>query len=131
MTTIPTTSTEARPTSRQRAGLLLSGIYFVLNLPSVLEAAPDGEVGPPMSVMVLSTALSVLGLLATVLAWRSLTRVWTRVLAACLVVITLTSLPALFVDVPAVVKALVAVGIVWTLVALVLVFSERETDAGA
>ncbi|WP_269090348.1 hypothetical protein [Nocardioides baculatus] len=37
--------------------------------------------------------------------------------------VTLTSLPAFFVDVPAVVKIFVAAGVVWTIVMVVLMFS--------
>ena len=44
-------------------------------------------------------------------------------IAACLVVMVLTSLPALFVDVPAPLKAAVALSLVVTLAALVLMFS--------
>jgi hypothetical protein len=112
-----------RPTTRQKVGLGLAGFYFVTNLPSVFEAAPAGKTGPPMSVMAVDSALALIGIVATVLAWRTMSRRWTGTLAAALVVTTLTSVPGLFVDVPAFVKALVAAGIVWTLVVLVLVFS--------
>ena len=37
--------------------------------------------------------------------------------------VTLTSLPAFFVDVPAGLKVVVAVGVVWTIVMVVLMFS--------
>ena len=122
-TTSTAASVPVRPTTRQKIGLGLAAFFFVTNLPSVFEAAPDGKTGPPMSVMVLDSTLALIGLVAAVLAWRTMTRLWTGGLAACLVLITLTSVPGLFVDVPAFVKALVAAGIVWTLVVLVLVFS--------
>jgi hypothetical protein len=112
-----------RPTTRQKVGLGLAAFFFVTNLPSVFESAPDGETGPPMSVMALDSALALVGVVATVMAWRSMSRLWTGTLAASLVLITLTSVPGLFVDIPAFVKALVAAGIVWMLVVLVLVFS--------
>ena len=112
-----------RPTTRQKVGLGLAAFFFVTNLPSVFEAAPGGQDGPPMSVMALDSLLALVGVVATVLAWRTMSRLWTGVLAASLVLITLTSVPGLFVDIPAFVKALVAAGIVWMLVVLVLVFS--------
>ena len=123
VTTAAATQVAVRPTTRQKVGLGLAAFYFVTNLPSVFEAAPAGKTGPPMSVMAVCSVLSVVGVVATVMAWRTMSRLWTGTLAASLVVITLTSVPGLFVDVPAFVKALVAAGIVWTLVVLVLVFS--------
>ena len=122
-TTSTTTPVDTRPTTRQKVGLGLAGFYFVTNLPSVFEAAPAGKTGPPLSVMALDSVLALIGVVATVLAWRTVSRLWTGVLAASIVLLTLTSVPGLFVDVPAFVKALVAAGIVWTLVVLVLVFS--------
>ena len=120
-----TTVRESAPAlnTRNKIGLALAGLLSLSNIPSVIEPAPDGEVGPPMEVMLLDTVLGVIGLVAVVIAWRSGSKAALRVTGACLVVSLVTSLPALFVDVPSVIKILVAVFTVVTLVTLVLMFS--------
>ena len=50
-------------------------------------------------------------------------------MAGAIIVITLTSLPAFFVDVPMWVKVLVGVSVVWTVVAVVLMFSGDRRPA--
>lgn len=107
---------------RQRAGLIIAGLLSLISLPSALVPTPDGEVGPPFAILVLSTALGVIGLVAVVLAWRG-NRAALRVAAGAIIVNLLTSLPALFVDVPPAVKVLVAVGILVSVAALILMFS--------
>lgn len=110
--------------TRNKIGLALAGVISLTNVPSVFQGgAPDGEVGPPMEVLLVGTVVGAIGLVAVVIAWRTGSRTALRVTAACLVVSLVTALPALFVDVPAFIKILVAVFTVITLVALVLMFS--------
>lgn len=116
---------ETGPTlnTRNKIGLVIAGLISLANVPSVLEAPPEGEVGPPMMVLLADTVCGVIGLVAVVIAWRSGSRTAIRVAAACLVVALVTALPAFFVDVPAFIKILVAVFTLVTLTALVLMFS--------
>jgi hypothetical protein len=108
--------------TRQKVGLVISGLINLSNIPSALMPTPDGETGPPYAVLLLSSVLGVIGLVATVLAWRG-NRKALRVAAGALVINVLTALPAFFVDVPAFIKALVALAVVVTVAALVLMFS--------
>ncbi len=112
--------------TRNKIGLALAGLISLVNVPSALEGTPDGEVGPPMVVLYLDTVVGVIGLVAVVVAWRSGSRVALRLAAACLVVALVTALPALFVDVPAVIKILVAAVVLVTLATLVLMFSGQS-----
>ncbi|MGI8645350.1 MAG: hypothetical protein ACR2JD_03375 [Nocardioides sp.] len=107
---------------RQRAGLVIAGLLSLVSLPSVLVPTPEGEVGPPYAILVLSTVLGVIGLVAVVLAWRG-NRAALRVAAGAIIVNLLTTLPALFVDVPLFVKVLSAASILIAVVALILMFS--------
>lgn len=110
--------------TRNKIGLAVAGLISLTNVPSVLEGGvPDGEVGPPMEVLLADTILGVIGLVAVVIAWRTGSSTALRVTAACLVISLVTALPALFVDVPSFIKILVAVFTIITLVALVLMFS--------
>ena len=109
--------------TRNRIGLVLAGVISLGNAPSVLEPSPDGEVGPPFIVLLADTLCGVIGLVAVVIAWRTGSRAALRIAAACLVIALVTALPAFFVEVPAVVKLLVAAFTIATLAALVLMFS--------
>jgi hypothetical protein len=115
--------------TRNKIGLALAGVLSLSNVPSVLEPTPGGEVGPPFTVMLADTVLGVIGVVAVIVAWRTGSRTAVRVTAACLVISLVTSLPALFVDVPAVVKILVAAFTIITLTTLVLMFSGDRRSA--
>ena len=115
-------------TTRQKVGLVVCMLYCLTNIPSVLFPAPDGEEGPPLAILVVGSVLGVVGLVAAVLAWRG-NRVALRVAAGAMIVITLTGLPAFFVDVPMGIKALVGFSVVLTMLAVVLMFSTDRRPA--
>lgn len=123
-TASPSTSSRAAWSTRNKVGLGLAIAYAIANLPSALTPPPDGAGdAPPMAILVVCTVLSAVALVAGVIAWRSGSRPAARLTAASLIVVTLTGLPAFFVDVPAWVKLIVAAGVVLTVVFTVLIFS--------
>ncbi len=115
--------------TRNKVGLGLAIFYGVTNIPSFLFSAGDGEEGPPLAVMIVSSVLAVVAVIGGVMAWRKRSRPAARLTAASVIVITLTSLPAFFVDVPAGVKAFVALGVVYTVATVVLMFSTSRRPA--
>ena len=125
MTAAPTTTS----TGRQRAGLTLAGLLSLVNIASAFGPQPDGPVGPPPVVLWAGTVLGVVGLVAVVVAWRIGSRAALRVAAGTLVVTALTAVPAFFVDVSPFVKALVAVSVLLTVTAIVLMFSSDRRPA--
>lgn len=119
-----TTSTRATWSTKNKIGFVLAIVYAITNLPSVFfPTDTGGEAGPPYAVLLVCTILSAVALVATPVAWRTGSKPANRLSAASLIVVTLTSLPAFFVDVPAGLKAIVAAGVVWTIVMVVLMFS--------
>jgi hypothetical protein len=121
--------TVAGTTTRQKVGLVLAAVYGLANIPSFLAGDPDpGESGPPMAVLVVSSILGVIGLVAAIWAWRG-NRLALRVAAGAMILVTLTGLPAFFVDVSMAVKALVGFSVLLTLVAVVLMFSADRRSA--
>ena len=123
MTSSTYTPTSAGVTGKQKVGLVLAALFSLSNIPGVLAGSPDpGEEGPPMAILVIGSVLGVIGLVAAVLAWRG-KRVALRVCAGAIIIITLTGLPAFFVDVPMAIKALVGFSVVLTIVIVVLMFS--------
>ena len=82
-----------------------------------------------MEVLVADSILGIIGLVAVVVAWRSRSDRAARAAVGSIVLIMLTGLPAFFVDVPPVVKAMVGVFVLITVLASVLTLSgpwERE-----
>jgi hypothetical protein len=128
MTTTATTDTSTTTWStKNKVGLGLALFYALVNLPSAVLPAPEGaEDGPPMAILVVCSVLAAVALVAGVMAWRTGSRPAARLTAASLIIITLTSLPAFFVDVPAAIKILVAAGVVLTVVFTVLIFSPSK-----
>jgi len=117
--TMTATAHRAGTTIKQKVALVLAGLYSLANVPSVLTAPSDGEVGPPMALLVLDTLLGVLGVVAVIVAWRG-NRLALRLAAGATILITITALPALFVDVPMWLKGLVGVSVVGTVVVVAM-----------
>ncbi len=117
--------------TRQKVGVALAALFSLSNVPSAfMPGVPEGEVGPPMAVLVFGTVLGVVGLVATVPAWRG-HGVAMRLLAGSCVLALLTSLPAFFVDVPTAIKVAVAVSVIWVVAACALMFSGSRVTAQA
>jgi hypothetical protein len=128
MSALATSTTSSTVGTKQKVGLVICALYSLANIPSVLFPAPDGEEGPPLAILAVSSLLGVIGLVCAVMAWRG-NRVALRVAAGSIILITLTGLPAFFVDVPMAIKALVGFSVVLTVVALVLMFAASRPAA--
>ena len=128
MTTTAAADTTVRApwSTKNKVGLGLAIFYALVNLPSAFTPVPEGDAGPPMAILVVCTVLAAVALVAGVMAWRSGSRPAARLTAASLIVVTLTSLPAFFVDVPAGIKILVAAAVVLTVAFTVLIFSPSK-----
>ena len=128
MTMTAATPVRSRLTTTQKVGLVLCFLNSLWSVPSFLEGDPaPGQDGPPEVVMILASVLGVIGCVASVLAWRG-SGVALRIAAGSIIIDTLVSLPAFFVDVPTGLKVLVAVGVVLCVVTIVLMFSgDRRT----
>jgi O-antigen/teichoic acid export membrane protein len=120
-------------TGRNRAGLLITFVLGVINLPSAFTPAPggDGGDGPPLGVLILGSICGLIMAGACWVAWRQGKRAAVRVAAGVSILQALSAVPAFFVDVPAVVKALVAVLVVVTFVGVVLMLSPERRNPAA
>lgn len=116
-------------TTKNKVGLGLAVFYGIANIPSFLEATDPGKDGPPLSIMIICSILGVVAAVAGVIAWRNLSRSAARLTAASVIVLTLTSLPAFFVDVPAAIRVLVAASVLLTVAIIVLMFSPAKRSA--
>lgn len=116
--------------TRQKVGLVLAALINLTAIPSVLFPTPDGDEGPPMAVLVVTTILGLIGLVAVVLAWRG-NKLALRVAAASLIVQALLAIPAFFADIPAGIKLAAGASVVVTIIAVVLMFSPARRPAAA
>ncbi len=117
------TNAGSRTTTKQKVGLVLAMLYGLGNIPGFLAGEPDpGEEGPPLAILVIGSILGTIMLVGAIWAWRG-NRVALRVAAGAMILVTLTGLPAFFVDVPMWVKALVGGSVLLTVTAVVLMFS--------
>lgn len=114
---------------RQKVGFVLA---ILLALPNfIFTPTPDGEVGPPTSILIADAVLAAVVIAAIAFAWVRGSFVAARLGVAALVLITLSALPALFVGVPAWVKLLVSAVVVVNLIvaALILTPARRATTS--
>ncbi|RNL77738.1 hypothetical protein [Nocardioides marmorisolisilvae] len=130
MTNLTTSSAATTWTTKNRIGIALAVLYAVANIPTVLIPAGNDD-GPPFAVGLICTILAVVATAAGVVAWRQGSRSAARLAAASLIVITLSALPAFFLDVPAAVKVLAAVGVLLMVAIVTLVFSGAPGEARA
>lgn len=110
--------------ARARIGFWIAVVLAVLDLPQFLFAAPPGTEGPPLEVMLFTTVMGVLTLVAAVLAWRGGRRSMLRAMAVTRILSAITALPAFVIDgVPPLFVAWAAATIVLAITAVVLLMS--------
>ncbi|MEO6881201.1 MAG: hypothetical protein ABI181_09700 [Mycobacteriaceae bacterium] len=115
--------------TKNRVGLVLAGLLGVLDLGALASPTPDGEVGPPIGILVISALSGVVTVVAVVLTWWRRQPGAVRIAAGARILSMITSLPAFFVDVPSGLKVLVALFVVLTLVSVVLMLSPARRTA--
>ena len=116
-------------TTRTRVGLVLAVVLGLADVVSTFFPTPDGEVGPPLAIVILGGVIGLATLAAVAVAWRSGRRGALRIVAGTRVLSAITALPAFFVDIPAWLKLVVAVLVVLTVVCVVLVLSPARQPA--
>jgi peptidoglycan/LPS O-acetylase OafA/YrhL len=118
-------------TTRTRAGLVLAALLGVGDLVALFFPTPEGEMGPPYSILLLGAVLGLATLAGVAAAWRTGRRGALRLVAGTRVLSAIAALPAFFVDeVPAVLKLLAAVAVVLTVVCVVLVLAPARRPTG-
>ena len=117
--TTPTTTTV-------RAGLALSAIIGLGNLPFLFLDIDWGAEEPPFALLLLNAAIGMVSVVCVALAWNSGNRKAIRINAAALIINALMVLPGLFMETPAFITITSAVIVVATLVAVVLTM--RRSD---
>ena len=126
MTTLETTAGRtARLSVKNKIGLGLAALLGLTDLTSLLGPQPaEGEAGPPMAVLIAGTILGLITVVAVVYVFRTASRTGSRIVAGSRILSMITALPAFFVEgVPAPLVAIVAIGVIVTLLTVWLVLA--------
>jgi len=115
------------PSATVRAGLALSAILGLGNLPFLFLDINWGAEEPPFALLLLNAAIGMVSVICAVVAWNTGNRKAIRINAAALIVNALMVLPGIFMESPAFITIISAVIVVATLVAVVLTM--RRSDA--
>lgn len=127
--TTPTTPATTTPTGTVRAGLALSAIIGLANLPFLAPDIDWGPEAPPYALLVLAAAVGMVSVVCAAIAWNSGDRRALRVNAAALIFNALMVLPGLFGDTPALITIASALFVVSTVAAVILTM--RRSDGHA
>ena len=112
-----------------RAGLALSALIGLGNLPFLSRDIDWGGQAPPYGLLVLGAAIGMVSVVCAVVAWNSGSRAAIRLNAAALIVNALMVVPGFFVDTNATIKIVTAVVVLATLVAVVLMMRRNQAAA--
>jgi hypothetical protein len=118
-----------RLTTKNKVGLVIAGLLGLADTVALAFPTPDGDVGPPIGILIFGAVCGVVTVIAVVIAFMRASRVAIRVAAGARVLSVMTSLPAFFVDVPPAVKILVAAFVVVTVISVVLMLSAAPRSA--
>lgn len=118
-------------TRKNKAGFALAILLGLADLPSLLGRTPEGEVGPPTAVLVLSTLCGVVTLAAVAFGWARHSWPAVRAAAGARVVSMLLAMPAFFVEgVPGSMRVAAAAFVLVTIATVVLMLvPARPSDA--
>lgn len=108
---------------RTRTGLVIAGLLGLSDVLSILQPTPDGENGPPFSVLAVGLVLGLVTLAALVPAWRTGNRKALRAVAGSRIVSAILALPAFFVDIPPALMVFASVAVALTVVSVVLILA--------
>lgn len=125
----PTTPATTTPTGTVRAGLALSAIIGLANLPFLAPDIDWGAEAPPYALLVLAAAVGMVSVVCAAIAWNSGDRRALRVNAAALIFNALMVLPGLFGDTPALITIASALFVVTTVAAVILTMRRSDERA--
>ena len=121
--------TSQRLNRKAKIGLGLAILFGLMSLPSVLAPTPEGEVGPPLAIIVVGSVLGLAAIVTAVWAWRTGSRLAIRLTAASVIINTVAGLPGLFADVSASIKFATAVATLLAVASVVLMFSRTSATS--
>ncbi len=114
-------ATVQRYSTANKVGFVLTLLLGLGNVVSVAFPTPEGEVGPPLPVLLFGAAAGLAIIAAVLVGWLRRSRAAIRAASIMLVLTAITALPAFVTpDVPAPLRAAAAAFVLLTITAVVL-----------
>jgi hypothetical protein len=123
MTAPPTTSGTVAFSTVNKVGLALAVLLGVSDIVGAFSSTPEGEVGPPVGILLLDGVLGLVTVVGVLWALRSRSRGAVRIVAASRIVSAITALPAFFVDIPDWLRLLAGATVILTVVVVVMMLT--------
>ena len=130
MTTITAAPvTTETPTTGVRAGLVISALLGLSNIPFLFPWVDWGTEAPPFGLLLVNAAIGMVSVVCVVLAWNTGNRKAIRINAAALIFNALMVLPGLFIEAAPFIKAVSATTVAATVAAVVLTMRRDQATA--
>lgn len=122
MTTTTTQRTGAgMHTTVNKIGFVLALLLGLMNVASLASPTPDGEVGPPLAILIVDAVLGAGVIVAVLVGWLRQRKSAIRAATVLLILAAITALPAFVTpDVPSAIVATAGVYVLLTIVTIVL-----------
>ena len=122
---------EARPPlpRHTKVGLALAGLLAVVDLLGLAFQTPEGQVGPPLGILLMGAALGVITLICIVIAWRTRSRGAIRIAAGARILSALGAVPAFFAGPPAPLVVMAAISVILTVACVILMLAGAPKPA--
>lgn len=115
-------------TAVNKAGFVLAVLLGLVNVAALANPTPEGEVGPPLAILVVDAVLGAGIIVAVVIGWLRSSRPAIRAATVLLILAAITALPA-FVspDVPSALVAAAGIYVLFTILTIVLMLKPRQS----
>lgn len=107
-------------TTANKVGFVLALLLGLVNVVSLASPTPEGEVGPPLAILVVDAVLGVGIIVAVLIGWVRRRKAAIRAATVMLILAAITALPAFVADVPSGIVAVAGVYVLLTIVTIVL-----------
>lgn len=119
MTDVTTTERPATYSTLNKVGFVLALILGVLNVVSLASPTPEGEVGPPLIILVVDAVLGVGIIVSVLIGWIKARKAAIRAATVMLILAALTALPAF--TAPGLPTPIVVVAAIYVLLSIVTI----------
>jgi hypothetical protein len=120
-----TGATMTQYSALNKVGFGLAMLLGALNIVSLASPTPDGEVGPPLLVLVIDAVLGVGIIVTVILGWFRGSRAAVRAATVMLILAAVTALPAFVADVPQPIVVAAAIYVLLTILTVAFMLKPR------
>ncbi len=124
-TMLKTGATMHQYSTLNKVGFGLALLLGAVNVVSLASPTPEGEVGPPLLVLVIDAVLGVGIIVTVIIGWRRGNKAAVRAATVMLILAAVTALPAFVADVPQPLVIAAAVYVLLTIMTVAFMLKPR------